>query len=166
MTNVVLCLGIAILAGLLTTRLCKPLGLPAVTGYLVAGILIGPYCLGQLGIEGLGFVSLHYVESLSVICDVALGFIAFSIGSEFKLSSIKKIGKGDIKIINFYEVGSFNENIKEIEEIASNTEAEVEITNSNSAEAEVEEKARGETLSPQRLAKLSDVLLDRGFIKL
>lgn len=93
MTNVVLCLGIAILAGLLTTRLCKPLGLPAVTGYLVAGILIGPYCLGQLGIEGLGFVSLHYVESLSVICDVALGFIAFTIGNEFRLAQVKAIGK-------------------------------------------------------------------------
>ena len=93
MTNVVLCLGVAILAGLLMTRLCKPLGLPAVTGYLVAGILIGPYCLGQLGIEGLGFVSLHYVESLSVICDVALGFIAFTIGNEFRVAQVKAIGK-------------------------------------------------------------------------
>ncbi|MBQ2688371.1 MAG: cation:proton antiporter [Clostridia bacterium] len=93
MTNVVLCLGVAILVGLLMTRICKPLGLPAVTGYLVAGILIGPYCLGQLGIEGLGFVSLHYVESLSVICDVALGFIAFTIGNEFRVSQVKAIGK-------------------------------------------------------------------------
>ncbi len=93
MTNVILCLGIAILAGLLMTRLCKPLGLPAVTGYLVAGILIGPYCLGQLGIEGLGFTSLHYVESLSIICDVALGFIAFTIGNEFRVSQVKAIGK-------------------------------------------------------------------------
>ncbi len=93
MASAILCLGIAILAGLLMTRLCKPLGLPAVTGYLVAGILIGPYCLGQLGIDGLGFTSLHYVESLSVICDVALGFIAFSIGSEFRMSDLKKTGK-------------------------------------------------------------------------
>lgn len=93
MTNVVLCLGIAILAGLLMTRFCKPLGLPAVTGYLVAGILIGPYCLGRLGVEGLGFTSLHYVESLSVICDVALGFIAFTIGNEFRVSQVKAIGK-------------------------------------------------------------------------
>ncbi len=75
------------------TRICKPLGLPAVTGYLVAGILLGPYCLGQLGIEGLGFTSLHYVESLAVICDVALGFIAFTIGNEFRVSQVKAIGK-------------------------------------------------------------------------
>ncbi len=93
MTNAVLCLGIAILAGLIMTRLCKPLGLPAVTGYLVAGILIGPYCLGQLGIDGLGFVNMHYVESLGVICDVALGFIAFTIGNEFRISQVKAIGK-------------------------------------------------------------------------
>lgn len=93
MTSAVLCLGIAILAGLLMTRICKPLGLPAVTGYLVAGILIGPYCLGQLGIEGLGFVDIHYVESLSVICDVALGFIAFTIGNEFRIAQVKAIGK-------------------------------------------------------------------------
>ncbi len=93
MTSAVLCLGIAILAGLLMTRLCKPLGLPAVTGYLVAGILIGPYCLGQAGIEGLGFVNIHYVESLSVICDVALGFIAFTIGNEFRIAQVKAIGK-------------------------------------------------------------------------
>lgn len=93
MTNTILCLGIALLAGLLMTRLCKPLGLPAVTGYLVAGILIGPYCLGQLHIDGLGFTSLEYVESLSVICDVALGFIAFTIGNEFRVAQVKAIGK-------------------------------------------------------------------------
>lgn len=93
MTNVVLCLGIAMLAGLLMTRVCKPLGLPAVTGYLIAGILIGPYCLGQLGFDGVGFTSLEYVESLSVICDVALGFIAFTIGNEFRVSQVKAIGK-------------------------------------------------------------------------
>ncbi|MBQ8573027.1 MAG: cation:proton antiporter [Ruminococcus sp.] len=93
MTSAILCLGLAMLAGLLMTRICKPLGLPAVTGYLVAGILLGPYCLGQLGIEGLGFTSLHYVESLAVICDVALGFIAFTIGNEFRISQVKAIGK-------------------------------------------------------------------------
>ena len=93
MGNAILCLGIAILAGLLMTRLCKPLGLPAVTGYLVAGILIGPYCLGQLGVDGLGFTSMHNVESFGVICDVALGFIAFTIGNEFRIAQVKAIGK-------------------------------------------------------------------------
>ncbi|MBQ9415498.1 MAG: cation:proton antiporter [Clostridia bacterium] len=92
-----LSLGIALLAGLLMTRLIKPLGLPAVTGYLVAGILIGPYCLGALGNHMgwnfLGFVSSDYLSSFKVISDVALGFIAFSIGNEFRLSQVKKIGK-------------------------------------------------------------------------
>ncbi|MBO4277997.1 MAG: cation:proton antiporter [Clostridia bacterium] len=80
-------------AGLLVSRFVKPLKLPAVTGYLVAGILIGPYCLGALGVEGLGFTSIASVKSNGIICDVALGFIAFAIGNEFRLSQIKQIGK-------------------------------------------------------------------------
>ena len=79
------------------TRVTKPFGLPAVTAYLVAGVLIGPYCLGALGnflgIAGLGFGSMEYVEHFGVIADVALGFIAFSIGNEFRLSQLKQIGK-------------------------------------------------------------------------
>ena len=74
------------------TRPAKKLGLPAVTAYLVAGILIGPYCLGRLGIEGLGFVSAESVQALGLFSDVALGFIAFAIGNEFRLSQLKKIG--------------------------------------------------------------------------
>ena len=77
--EILLSIAIALLCGLLMTRVIKPLGLPAVTGYLVAGILIGPYVLGALGVEGLGFVSMEYVERFGVIADVALGFIAFSI---------------------------------------------------------------------------------------
>lgn len=88
-----LSLSVAILAGLLMTRVAKPLKLPSVTAYLVAGVLIGPYCLGRLGIEGLGFPTLASVESLSLISEVALGFIAFSIGSEFRLSELKHTGK-------------------------------------------------------------------------
>ncbi len=88
-----LSLSIALLAGLLLSRLAKLLKLPAVTAYLVAGILIGPYCLGQLGVKGLGFTSMEEIEKLSILCDVALGFIAFSIGNEFRLSQLKKIGK-------------------------------------------------------------------------
>ncbi len=88
-----LALSIALLAGLLMTRACKPLGLPAVTGYLIAGILIGPFCLGHLGVEGLGFISIENAETFSIVSEVALGFIAFTIGNEFRLSSIKKIGK-------------------------------------------------------------------------
>ena len=75
------------------TRLFKPLKLPSVTAYLIAGILIGPYCIGALNIGGLGFNSGEAVEKLAVISEVALGFIAFSIGSEFKLNDLKKTGK-------------------------------------------------------------------------
>ncbi len=91
--NILLSVSIALLAGLLMTRVFKPFKLPAVTAYLIAGVLIGPYCLGALHIEGLGFASMESVSSLSVISQVALGFIAFSIGSEFRLEELKKIGK-------------------------------------------------------------------------
>lgn len=86
-------LSIALLAGLLLSRVTKKFGLPAVTAYLIAGILVGPYCLGSFGVSGLGFVSMEDVDSYSLICDVALGFIAFSIGNEFRLSSLKQNGK-------------------------------------------------------------------------
>ncbi len=91
--EILLSLSIALLAGLMLSRLAKLVNLPAVTAYLVAGILVGPYCLGLLGVKGLGFISLEDVESYSLICDVALGFIAFSIGNEFRISQLKKIGK-------------------------------------------------------------------------
>jgi len=84
---------IAILTGLCMTRVFKPLKLPAVTAYLIAGVLIGPYCLGALGIPGLGFISGEAVAALSLVSDVALGFIAFSIGNEFRLSSLKATGR-------------------------------------------------------------------------
>lgn len=91
--NTLLSVSIALLAGLLMTRAFKPLKLPAVTAYLIAGVLIGPYCLGALGIGGLGFANSKAVSGLSFISEVALGFIAFSIGSEFRLSALKKTGK-------------------------------------------------------------------------
>ena len=88
-----LSLSVALLAGLILSRAAKVLKLPAVTAYLIAGILIGPYLLGAFGVNGLGFVSMEDVDSYSIICDVALGFIAFSIGNEFRLSTLKKNGK-------------------------------------------------------------------------
>ena len=91
--QILLSLSVAILAGLLMTRLAKPLGLPSVTAYLVAGVLIGPFCLGRIGIEGLGFTTMAEVERLSLISDVALGFIAFSIGNEFRLSQLRQTGR-------------------------------------------------------------------------
>ena len=86
-------LSIALFAGLMLSRVAKMLNLPAVTAYLVAGILIGPFVLGAFDVRGLGLTSLEEVESFSLICDVALGFIAFSIGNEFRLSQLKAIGK-------------------------------------------------------------------------
>lgn len=88
-----LSISVAMLAGLLMTRVFKPLRLPSVTAYLIAGVLIGPYCLGALHIEGLGFTSGEEVGKLSLISDVALGFIALSIGNEFRLKDLKATGK-------------------------------------------------------------------------
>lgn len=84
---------IAVIIGLLMTRLAKPLGLPSVTAYLVTGVLIGPYFLGRLHLPGVGFVSMQAVEALKLVSQVALGFIAFAIGNEFRLSSLKKTGR-------------------------------------------------------------------------
>ncbi len=88
----------ALLAGLLMTRAFKPFKLPAVTAYLIAGVLIGPYCVGALGIGDLGFSSMEAVSTLSVFSQVALGFIAFSIGNEFRLEELKHIGKQAVVI--------------------------------------------------------------------
>ena len=91
--NTLLSVSIALLAGLLMTRLFKSLKLPDVTAYLIAGVLIGPYCVGRLGIDGLGFPTMSAVHTLELVSSVALGFIAFSIGTEFRLEELKKTGK-------------------------------------------------------------------------
>ncbi len=88
-----LALSVALFAGLMLSRLAKKVQLPAVTAYLVAGILIGPYLLGSFGVKGLGFISMEDIDSFGIISDVALGFIAFSIGNEFRMSQLKQIGK-------------------------------------------------------------------------
>lgn len=91
--NILLSVSVALLAGLIMTRLFKPLRLPSVTAYLIAGVLIGPYCIGAFGFNGIGFNSADAVAKLSLVSEVALGFIAFSIGNEFRLSELKKTGK-------------------------------------------------------------------------
>ena len=90
--SIFLSLSIALLAGLLLSRLAKKVQLPAVTAYLIAGILIGPFVLGSLGTQGIGITSTQ-IEGFGIISDLALGFIAFAIGNEFRLSQLKKIGK-------------------------------------------------------------------------
>lgn len=87
-----LSLSIALLSGLLLSRLAKKVSLPAVTAYLIAGVLIGPFCLGKLGIDGIGLTS-NQLEGFGIVSDVALGFIAFSMGNEFRLAQLKKVGK-------------------------------------------------------------------------
>lgn len=91
-TSIFLSLSIALLAGLLLSRLAKLVKLPAVTAYLISGVLIGPFVLGALNIPGIGIIS-EQIEGFGLISDLALGFIAFSMGNEFRLSQLKKIGK-------------------------------------------------------------------------
>ncbi len=96
--EVLFSISLALVAGLLISRVVKPLKLPAVTGYLIAGILIGPYCLGQIdlpaGFDVIGMLhTTKGVEQLGIISKVALGFIAFAIGTEFEIKNLKKIGK-------------------------------------------------------------------------
>ena len=90
--SIFLSLSIALLAGLLLSRLAKLVKLPAVTAYLISGVLIGPFVLGALNIPGIGIIS-EQIEGFGLISDLALGFIAFSMGNEFRLSQLKKIGK-------------------------------------------------------------------------
>ncbi|MBR4069023.1 MAG: cation:proton antiporter [Clostridia bacterium] len=87
-----LSLSVALLAGLLLSRLVKKIKLPAVTAYLIAGVLIGPFMLGALGVPGIG-ITADQIEGFGLISDLALGFIAFAMGNEFRLAQLKKIGK-------------------------------------------------------------------------
>ena len=93
-----ICLAVALVGGLMLSRLTKLINLPAVTAYLVAGLLLGPFFLGALKIPGFGFQSLAQVETLSVLTQTALGFIAFTIGNEFRLSQLKATGAKAITI--------------------------------------------------------------------
>lgn len=92
METSLICLAFAVVMGLLLSRPAKKLHLPAVTAYLVAGLLIGPFCLGLLNIPGLGFQSEQQLQGFSVLTQAALGFIAFSMGNEFRLSQLKVMG--------------------------------------------------------------------------
>ena len=93
-----ICLASALIGGLMLSRLTKLLNLPAVTAYLVAGLLLGPFGLGSLNVPGLGFQSLEQVELLGIVTQTALGFIAFTIGNEFRLSQLRAMGSSAIII--------------------------------------------------------------------
>ena len=96
-TLIMLAISIALILGLVSNRLIKLVKLPNVTAYLIVGILLGPCILGLINPE-LKSTLQGLVSTLGIIVDIALGFIAFSIGSEFKINSIKKLGKGIITI--------------------------------------------------------------------
>ena len=88
----------AVVGGLMLSRLTKLFHLPAVTAYLIAGLLIGPFCLGALNIPGIGFNSQEQTESFRIVTQTALGFIAFSMGNEFRLAQLKAMGSKAITI--------------------------------------------------------------------
>ena len=99
-------LAVAMIGGLLMSRLAKKINLPAVTAYLVAGLLLGPFCIGALGLKGLGFQSLEQVEGMSLLTQLALGFIAFVIGNEFRLAQLKTMGRQAITVGILQAVGT------------------------------------------------------------
>ncbi len=91
--NILLIVAIAMAAGLLFSRGAHLVKLPNVTAFLVAGLVIGP-CVA-------GIISKEQAASMGVISEAALGFIAYSIGGEFKLSYLKEIGKAPLTITAF-----------------------------------------------------------------
>ncbi len=98
METSLICLAVAVIGGLMMSRLTKLVNLPAVTAYLVAGLFLGPYCLGALGLPGVGFQSLEDVDQMKILTQTALGFIAFSMGNEFRLKQLKQMGSKAIII--------------------------------------------------------------------
>jgi len=96
--NIYVNLAIALILGLLASKVMDKIKFPNVTGYIIIGLIAGPYCLN--------IITLEAVEKFSLIPDIALGFIAFSIGAEFKLSYLKKVGKSPIIIAIAEAVGA------------------------------------------------------------
>ena len=96
--TIVLYLSLAMVVALLMTRVTRLVRLPNVTAYLIAGVLIGPGVLNLLNSDSIG--------TLSVLTSVSLGFIAFSLGDEFKLSTLKQIGSQAMIITLFEALGA------------------------------------------------------------
>ena len=91
-------LSVCLVGGLLMSRVAKKLNLPAVTAYLIAGLLLGPYCIGALHLPFVGFHTAEAVSALDLFSQVALGFIAFTIGNEFRPEQLKHMGKQAITV--------------------------------------------------------------------
>lgn len=92
-SQVIISVAVMLIAGYVMSRLTKKLKLPNVTGYIIAGILIGPYCIN--------IIPANVVEGMSFLADIALAFIAFSTGEFFKMSTLKKNGGKNIIITVF-----------------------------------------------------------------
>lgn len=93
MSQILISLAVSLFAGLLMSRIAKKVGFPAVTGYLLAGLVLGPFCVGALGIDGVGYISLNEVDYFNIVSQFALGIIAFTIGNEFRLRDLRALGK-------------------------------------------------------------------------
>ena len=104
--EILICLSSALIGGLLMSRFAKRLRLPAVTAYLIAGLLLGPFCIGALHLGGVGFSSMEAVESLNILSQTALGFIAFTIGNEFRVSQLRTMGRQAIVVGIFQAVAA------------------------------------------------------------
>lgn len=100
-----LCVAVSLFVGLMMTRILKHFKLPDVTSYLIGGVLVGTFCLGSIIVSGysLGFnEAIAPTKAFTIISNVALGFIAFDIGNEFRLSELKKTGKTSV-VIGIFE---------------------------------------------------------------
>ena len=98
MEQILITLSVCLIAGLLMSRAVKLINLPAVTAYLVAGLLLGPFFIGRLGLPFIGFGTLEQVDSFKILTQVALGFIAFVIGNEFRVSQLQSMGRQAITV--------------------------------------------------------------------
>lgn len=93
MSTILISLSLALIFGLVMSRAAKLFNLPAVTSYLIGGLLLGPYAIGAFGIPGIGFNSPEDLNALAIVTQVALGFIAFLIGNEFRVKDLKVMGR-------------------------------------------------------------------------
>ncbi len=90
MTNSILSIGVILLFGLFSGKLIHKIKVPSITAYLLLGIVIGPFALN--------LVSSNILANSGLISNIALGFIAFSLGQHFSITHFKKIGKSVLYI--------------------------------------------------------------------